>query len=215
MAKRTLYTFNKAQSGVLARIANSYSLRSSSSTVADGSYRQYASVGAWIMEATSEITAATYDESTTGVTPGEGTAKIKELSSDNTILEDHLAIDDSYTECTVKSLAFGPIPEGSILLVMRTQDQQLWVVEWLNRPVGSFVAKTGATPISAREDNTPGEGDVDLYRLNPDTGELEVYKEDVHVYSWVSSESGAYNWVYVGYDVFGTLWFENEDCGSL
>ena len=84
-----------------------------------------------------------------------------------------------------------------------------------------YVAKTGSVAITARDGDTPGEGTVTLHWRSPHSGDLEPIVDDLgnevtaKVYSWVSVESGTNNWVYVGTDAFGTLWFENEDCGAL
>lgn len=216
MPRKQLYAFDREDAGILARMARAQSLHPQMGAFAAGDWEKAGRVGAWIMETTSELTACTYGEGTEAdITPGEGTAKIKRLvSATADTLEDYIGSASTYVERDIKSLLHVPIPEGEIVLGMRTQDQQLWAVVWLSRKLGSFVAKTGAEAISPRTGNTPGEGYVDTYRLNLDSGDLEVYEENVHVYSWVSVESGTNNWVYVGYDVFGTLWFENEDCGN-
>lgn len=222
MADKKLYAFNRERAGILARIANSYNLNPHSSTQSGSGQPLSNNVGAWIMQATTEITAADYTDGTSfNSNPGDGYAKLKYLANGTSgTLEDFLSTANTVVEKQIFSLLRVPIPVDSIILVMRTQDETLWVAEWLDRRLGSYVAKTGGTAISARSGTTPGEGYVDLYRLNLDVGstgygELEVYEADVHVYSWVSVESGTNSWCYVGYDVFGTLWFENEDCGAL
>lgn len=221
MPSKKLYAFNRDQASVLSRMAGSYALQALGGTSASGDWTPAGRFGGWIMQATSDITACDFgnqDSTDPDIHPGEGTAKIKQLQND--YLEDFLSHATAVVERDIKSLIPQVVPSGGVLLGLRTQDGQLWAVEWLDRPYGSYVAKTGSTAISARSGTTPGEGYVDLYKLNLDIGstgygELEVYREDVHVYSWVSVESGTNSWCYVGYDVFGVLWFENEDCGAL
>ena len=82
-----------------------------------------------------------------------------------------------------------------------------------------FIAKTGNTAITARVDDTPGMGTVTVYWVDPSTGQmtprLDVNGDEVTaiVLNWTASTSGTNTYVWVGYDAFGTLWFENEDCG--
>lgn len=81
-----------------------------------------------------------------------------------------------------------------------------------------YLAKTGDTAITARVGATPGSGTVTIQRVNPFSGDIEAFKDEngdpvtLTAYSWVASASGTNAYVFVGFDTFGTLWYENEDC---
>lgn len=92
----------------------------------------------------------------------------------------------------------------------------------LKQPVvRQYLAKTGADPITARTDDTPGSGTVTIYYLNKTTGKIEPWQNDSgadvtrEVYSYATSPSGANSYVWISSDVFGTLWYANEACNGV
>lgn len=87
-----------------------------------------------------------------------------------------------------------------------------------NATTRHYLAKTGANPITARTDDTPGSGTVTLMYLNKSSGKIEPWQNssgaDItrEVYSYATSPSGADSYVWISSDVFGTLWYANEAC---
>jgi hypothetical protein len=81
----------------------------------------------------------------------------------------------------------------------------------------SYLAKTGATAITARVGTTPGTGLVTLQVYDKYSNEIIDYKHmgrviTKTVLSFAPTASGVNAYIWVGFDTFGTLWYLNEAC---
>jgi hypothetical protein len=83
--------------------------------------------GAWVMQATSSITAAAYSPY---LTPGSGTAKIMRLDTNLIAHQDN----EQDVTVTVYSMLPHAILDDGLLMVIRTLDGVLWVTQWLDFP---------------------------------------------------------------------------------
>lgn len=126
---KKLYGFNQQDAAILSQIARSHPLSPSSGAILTGAALPGGGVGAWVLETTGTITAASYS---TNITPGSGTAKLKRMGS--TYLEDHQTDGSAVVSRTIKSLWPFAVPSGFLLLGVRTLDGTLWASEWLDRP---------------------------------------------------------------------------------
>src|SRR5574343_802291 len=183
----SLYGFNRDDAATLKRIAKANAIPKGigasggmpSALLAGGS-----AVGAWVMQATTTITAASYS---TNITPGSGTAKIMVRGA--TYVAAHQPASADVTETVYSMLPHG-IPSGYHVLAMRCTDGDLWVVSWLDPPkawarftLGSALT-TSASSVSGTLQTqyglgkTNGTTSVTLYNLLSHTAGAYVFEGD-------------------------------------
>ena len=129
MAKKKIYGFSPQDAATLHQMAQSRRLSPTVASSTGGLLLPAQQLGAWILETTGTITAATYS---TNTTPGSGNAKIQKRGS--TYLEDHQTAGSSAVTRTLYSLWPHAVPSGFLVLGIRTLDGTLWAAEWLDRP---------------------------------------------------------------------------------
>lgn len=193
---RTIYGFDEQTADILKGIAQSHSLSPYGKPGSRaGAPRAFGggAVGAWQMEATTTITAAS------GSTIGSGTAKLLHVSSGS--LSSYSAGGSPVTT-TVKNAHEIALASGSRFLGVRTLDGVLWVASWSvveYKPLVRFTLSAALTTSDASKsatitnqygpgtDNTTSSGGITVHNMLTSTGGVYLFEGD-------SSDAGLAMW---------------------
>ena len=137
-----LFGFKEPDAKALKSIATAYQLGSPyKGQTHDGAFRGGNAAGLWVMQATTDISAAS------GATFGTGTGKLKHVSS--TAIADYTPGSSTVTK-TVNNLFEDVIGIGRVFICSRTLDGQLWVTNvWALKPMVEFVLTAALTTADA------------------------------------------------------------------
>lgn len=193
---RTIYGFDEQTATTLKAIANSRAINPHGKAgTRSANLRAFGggAVGAWQMEATTAITAASGD------TAGSGTAKILYLNSGDL---DPYEPGSSPMTATVYNAHRIPLASGDRFMGIRTLDGVLWVAAWSvveYKPLVRFTLAAAMTTSEASksatitaqygpgQDNTTSAGGITVHNMLTSTGGVYLFEGD-------SGDAGLAQW---------------------
>lgn len=207
MPKQKLVGFSPEHGEILKQIAISRSLSSAGRPAGRNSTvpARIRGVGAWVMKATTSITAC--DWTATDPDLGTGTAKLLHKDSSDNLDDYH---HDGTNDVTVTTWNLLPeaLSSGDIFLGLRVNENVVYVVKPLSIP-RHFLGITSGT-ISARSGTTVGTGTVQPKYMSGST--ITSMGSTITAKSWVASTIATSTYVWVDRDDYGTYWINSAEC---